>query len=122
MTFLNSSQGTYDSNTYTVTTSLPDLTPNLLGTMYVQGRVDSIDNNNAQIVTTALLIYTASNGAQENAMAYVLNNPIFGNNSLGAAAIFGYLFGFGILGWLLLIVLILLIILLYRKIVRKPTN
>jgi hypothetical protein len=36
-----------------------------------------LDFNLAQIVTTAILIYTNPNGAQENAMAYTLNNPRF---------------------------------------------
>ena len=120
ITFLNSSRGTYSSDTYTLTISLEDLVPNVEGTVYLQGRVDSIDTGNAQIVTTALLVYTARNGAQENAMAYVLNNPEGGNNNLTALAIFGSMFGMGILGWLLLLILILLAILLYRKLYRKP--
>ena len=115
--FLNSSRGTYSNNTYTLTVSLEDLIPNIEGTVYLQGRVDSI-NTNAQIVTTAILVYTARNGAQENAMAYVLNNPM-GGSSLGALALFGSMFGMGIIGWLLLLILILLIILLFRKIYRE---
>ena len=118
--FLNSSRGTYSSDTYTVTVSLEDLVPNVEGIVYVQGRVDSIDSGNAQIVTTALLVYTAKNGAQENAMAYVLNNPIVSSGfGLGAAALFGSMFGIGILGWMILLILILLAILLFRKIYRK---
>ncbi len=124
VTYLNSSRGTYSSDTYTLTVSLEDLVPNVEGVVYVQGRVDSIDTGNAQIVTTALLVYTAQNGAQENAIAYVLNNPMGSTNSfgLGAAALFGSMFGMGILGWLLLLILILLAILLFRKIYRKQQN
>ena len=118
--YLNSSRGTYSSDTYTVTVSLEDLVPNVEGTVYVQGRVDSIDSGNAQIVTTALLVYTSRNGAQENAMAYVLNNPIISTGfGLGAAALFGSMFGMGIVGWLLILILILLAILLFRKIYRR---
>ena len=113
VTYLNSSRGTYVSDTYTLTVSLEDLVPNVEGVVYVQGRVDSIDSGNAQIVTTALLVYTARNGAQENAMAYVLNNPVgsvgFG---LGAAALCGGMFGMGIIGWLIILILVLLAILL----------
>jgi hypothetical protein len=116
---LNSSRGTYVSDTYTLTTQLEDLTPGLEGMVYVQGRVDSIDSGNAQIVTTALLVYTTPKGAQENAIAYVLNNPILDNFSLGALALFGWMFRMGILGWLLLLILILLAILLFRKVSRK---
>ena len=120
VTYLNSSRGTYVSDTYTLTVSLEDLVPNVEGVVYVQGRVDSIDSGNAQIVTTALLVYTARNGAQENAMAYVLNNPVgsvgFG---LGAAALFGGMFGMGIIGWLIILILVLLAILLFRKVYRR---
>jgi uncharacterized repeat protein (TIGR01451 family) len=119
VTFLNSSRGTYSSDTYTVTVPLEDLLPNVVGTVYVEGRVDSVNTNNAQIVTTALLVYTARNGAQENAMAYVLNNPENNNNLLGAAALFGSMFGLGIIGWMILLVLILLAVLLFRKIARE---
>jgi len=119
VTFLKSSRGTYSSDTYTLTVSLEDLVPNVEGVVYLQGRVDSIDTGNAQIVTTALLIYTSSNGAQENAMAYVLNNPM-GNNSLTATAFFSGFWGFGLLGWLLLLILILLAILLFRRVYRRP--
>lgn len=123
ITFVKSSQGTYSSDSYTLTVPLSDLVPNVQGIVYLQGHVDSIDTGNAQIVTTALLVYTAKNGAQENAMAYVLNTPDTSNgNGLTAAAIFGSLFGIGILGWMLLLVLILLAILLYRKISNKPVN
>ena len=122
ITFLNSSRGTYSNNTYTLTVSLEDLTPNLEGVVYVQGRVDSIDSGNAQIVTTALLVYTNKNGAQENAMAYVLNNPM-GNNSLTAAAFFSGFWGLGVIGWLLVLIIILLLILLFRKyLYRRPFN
>ena len=119
ITFLNSSRGTYSSDTYTLTVSLEDLVPNVEGTVYLQGRVDSLNSGNAQIVTTALLVYTARNGAQENAMAYVLNNPDSNNSSLGALALFGNIFGMGIIAWMILLVLILLAILLFRKIYRK---
>ncbi len=120
VTYLNSSRGTYSSDTYTLTVSLEDLVPKVEGTVYVQGKVDSINSGNAQIVTTALLVYTSRNGAQENAIAYVLNNPITTTGIfLGAAALFGSMFGMGIIGWMILLILILLAILLFRKIYRK---
>ena len=119
--FLNSSRGTYQSDTYTLTVPLEDLVPNIVGTVYLEGRVDSIDNNNAQIVTTAILVYTTPKGAQENAMAYVLNSPT-GGSSLVGAAIFGNIFGWGIIGLLLILILILLAILLFRKVYRRQIN
>jgi uncharacterized repeat protein (TIGR01451 family) len=120
ITYLNSSRGTYKSDTYTLTVPLEDLYAGVEGVVYLQARVDSITEDNAQIVTTALLVYTTPNNAQENAMAYVLNNPVNNNNfSLGAAALFGSMFGMGIIGWMILLILILLAILLFRKIYRK---
>ena len=114
ISFLNSSDGTYSNDTRTITVSLGDLDPAEEGVLYVQGEVDSLDRNNAQVVTTALLVYTSSKGAQENAIAYVLNNPNY-NNSLSAAAFFSGFFGMSLIGWLLLIIIILLIILIVRR-------
>ncbi|HEY5589350.1 MAG TPA: hypothetical protein VIK86_10420, partial [Candidatus Paceibacterota bacterium] len=65
------------------------------------------------------------NGAQENAMAYVLNNPKVVNNSnlLGASAFFGGMFGMGLIGWLLLIIFIMILILIARNFYsRKNTT
>ena len=89
--------------------------------VYLQGRVDNISKDYAQIVTTAILVYTNTNGAQENAIAYVLNNPIIESSlfGLGALALFGNIFGMGIIGWLILLILILLAILLFRKVYHK---
>jgi hypothetical protein len=56
------------------------------GVTYLQGVVNSIDSDTAQVVTTAILVYTNPNGAQENAIAYVLNTPKATGNVLGASA------------------------------------
>jgi hypothetical protein len=115
ITFLNSSRGTYSQNTNTLNAPIEDLNPGDGGTIYIEGRVDSIKSNNREVVTTAILIYTNSKGTQENAMAYVLNNSTDSGNSLGALAFFSGFFGIGLLGWLLIIIIILLIILIYRR-------
>ncbi|HNW71619.1 MAG TPA: hypothetical protein PKZ36_00605 [Candidatus Paceibacterota bacterium] len=115
ITFLKASRGTYSSDTYTLSIPLDTLDPGDEGEVYLVGEVDSIEAENVQVVTTALLVYTTPKGAQENAIAYVLNNPIISNAGLAALALFGWLFRMGIIGWLLLIILILLIILLVRK-------
>lgn len=114
ITLINSSIGTYSKDDRILSVPIHDLEPNDEGTIYIQAEVDSIDSTLAQIVTTAVLIYTNPNGAQENAMAYVLNNP--GNsNLLGASAFFGgKILGMNLIGWLLLIIIILLLILLTR--------
>jgi hypothetical protein len=115
MTFTNSSAGTYSQENRTLSVPLADLIPNAEGNIYLQARVDSLDTNAAQIVTTAVLVYTNPNGAQENAMAYVLNNPKVNGSVLGASAFFGGMFGMSLIGWLLLIILIMLLILLSRS-------
>jgi uncharacterized repeat protein (TIGR01451 family) len=120
ITLTNSSAGTYSKDTNTLTVPLNDLKPGDGGVIYLSGHIDSIASGAAQIVTTAILVYTSPSGAQENAIAYVLNNPRdFGN--LGAAAFFSGFGGIGIIGWLLLLILILLIILETRS-YRKSTT
>lgn len=111
---LNISRGTYSEDDRTLSVPIEDLKPNDDGEIYLQAKVGSIDTDLAQIPTTAVLVYTNPNGAQENAMAYVLNTPK-DSNLLGASAFFGNMFGLGLIGWLLLIVLILLVILIARS-------
>jgi uncharacterized repeat protein (TIGR01451 family) len=120
ITLTNSSAGTYSKDTNTLTVPLNDLKPGDGGVIYLSGHIDSIASGAAQIVTTAILVYTSPSGAQENAIAYVLNNPRdFGN--LGAAAFFSGFGGIGIIGWLLLLILILLIILATRSYRQSTT-
>ncbi len=114
ITLINASRGTYSESDRTLSAPIEDLLPGGEGVIYLQGVVDSLDANLAQIVTTAILIYTNPNGAQENAMAYVLNNPKI-INLLGASAFFGGFLGMSLIGWLFLILLILLIILIARS-------
>jgi uncharacterized repeat protein (TIGR01451 family) len=111
----NSSAGTYQTDTNTLTVQLMDLNPGDEGVVYLQGVVNSIDSTTAQIVTTAILVYTSPNGAQENAIAYVLNTPRGLVNNLGASAFWAGLANIGLIGWLLILILILLIVLLTRK-------
>jgi len=125
ITLTNLSQGTYSESSRTLSVPINDLNSNDAGTIYLQAKVDSTEANLAQIVTTAVLVYTNPNGAQENAMAYVLNNPKVVNNSnlLGASAFFGGMFGMGLIGWLLLIIFIMILILIARNFYsRKNTT
>lgn len=112
---VNASRGTYALDTNTLTVPLEDLLPLAEGVVYLQGRVDSILSNTAQVVTTAILVYTSKDGAQENAIAYVLNNPRVVSSTLGASAFFSGFGGIGLIGWLLILILILLVILLTRR-------
>lgn len=115
--YTNSSRGTYAVETNTLSVPLQDLQKDEGGVVYVQGVVISLPENNAEIVSTALLAYTNSIGAQEDAMAYVLNRGAYdiANNNLSANALFasGFLPG-DLCGWLLIIVFILLMALLIR--------
>jgi hypothetical protein len=116
----NASRGTYSIETNTLTVQLEDLYPGAEGVVYAQGHVEVMPENTAQIVTTAILVYTSPNGAQENAIAYVLNNPKDLTNVLGASAFFAGIFPGSLLGWLLLIILILIILLIARSFSRRP--
>ncbi|ETB64103.1 TPA: hypothetical protein DIC38_00710 [Candidatus Nomurabacteria bacterium] len=127
ITLLNSSAGTFSNETNTLSVPIMDLKKGEEGILYLQGRVDSIPDGLAQIVTTAIFVYTSSNGAQENAMAYVLNNPkvmIVGgvSNNLGAAAFLsGGFVNIGFIGWLLIVLIILLMVLVARLFFRDRT-
>lgn len=118
--YTNSSRGTFATETNTLSVPLEDLAPQAEGVVYVQGKVVSLPGNNSHIVTTALLNYTNSNGAQEDAMAYVLNRDSgeVANSINGLTANAFFAGGFApddLCGWLLLIIVILLIALLIRK-------
>ena len=119
ITITNASEGTYSNNTHTLTVELGDLNPNEDGVVYLQGYVNSIPDNLAKIVSTAVLVYTSKVGAQENAIAYVLNMPKTNDNYLGASAFFSGFWGLGLIGWLILIILILLIVLIVRSLYHK---
>lgn len=118
ITLTNYSRGTYSDDNRTLSAPIEVLYPGAEGFIYLQARVDSIEASLAQIVTTAVLIYTNPNGAQENAMVYVLNNPRLGN-SLGAAALFGSGIHFTLIDWLLLVIFIMLIVLVARSFFTK---
>ncbi len=128
ITLINASAGTFSSENNTLSVPIMDLQKGEEGVLYLQGRVDSIPDGLAQIVTTAILVYTSPNGAQENAMAYVLNNPkvmVAGasSNNLGAAAFLSGGFGnIGFVGWLLIVLIILLIVLVARSFFRDRTT
>ncbi|MCX6754549.1 MAG: hypothetical protein NTU81_01840 [Candidatus Nomurabacteria bacterium] len=115
ITVTNASRGTYSADSNTLSTPIEDLVPGAEGVIYIQAKVNSMESNLAQVVTTAVLVYTNPNQAQENAMAYVLNNPKTDGNVLGAAALFGNMSGISLVGLLLLIIFIMLLALLARS-------
>ncbi|MFA6355048.1 MAG: hypothetical protein WCW65_01315, partial [Candidatus Paceibacterota bacterium] len=135
VTLVNASRGTYSVDNHTLSALIEDLEKDQEGVIYIQAKVDSIPANNAQIVTTAILVYTNTNGAQENVMAYEFNvpkqmmeDPNVGS-VLGASAFFAALMSIGLIGWLLILLLVLIIILIARSYNRNnipngnnPTN
>lgn len=124
ITVTNNSAGTYSMDDRILSVPIEDLSPQEEGIIYFLARVNSIDSTRAQIVTTAILVYTNTNGAQENAMAYVLNDPGSTSSSLlGASAFQGGFLGLSLVGWLFIILLILLIVLIARTYYNKePKN
>ncbi|MFA6324712.1 MAG: hypothetical protein WCX46_00575 [Candidatus Paceibacterota bacterium] len=121
ITFTNSSRGIYSAYAHTLSVPLEDLKSGASGIIYLQGRVNSKIDENRQIVTNAVLVYTNTNGAQENAIAYVLNDVIDGGNSLslGAAAILSGFYSLGLLGLLFLLLIILLIVYITRRSINR---
>ena len=121
MTLVNSSRGTYEVDTHTLSAPVEDLNAGQEGMMYFQASVDTIPANNAQIVTTAILVYTSTTGAQENVMSYVINVPKAVSDSntvggvLGGSAFFAGLLSLGAIGWLIILLVILVIILISRS-------
>ena len=122
ITLTNYTAGTYATDTNTLTIPLIDLVPGAEGYVNVQGKVVTMPTDTAQVVSTAVLVYTNKSGAQENAMAYVLNNPkTLTNSLLGASAFFGGIFPTSLIGWLFLIILVLLLVMIARTLYHKQT-
>lgn len=122
ITVLNASRGTYSAEDMKLTVPLETLYPDQEGVVYMQARVDSLNINLAQIVTTAVLVWTTPNNAQENVMAYVLNNPRLNNNNILGASVGSIgILGIGLVGWLFIILFILLLVLLTTSYYR-PIN
>lgn len=123
ITLINSTAGTYSSDTNTLTVPLEDLTAGKGGSVNLQGKIVSLPTDSAQIVSTAVLVYTNKSDAQENAMAYVLNTPkgitANSNNMLGASAFFGGIFPTSLVGWLILTILIMLLVMIARTFYRR---
>jgi uncharacterized repeat protein (TIGR01451 family) len=114
--YRNSSAGSYSKEDNTLFVFLGDLAKGQEGNLSLTAQVDRLYGE-SEIITTALLVYTNSRGSQENAIAYVSNNPAsYGrNNNLAAGAWLSGFYGIGVINWLLLFIIILLIILLVSR-------
>jgi len=124
MTLINASRGTYSVDTNTLSAEVENLEKGQEGVIYLQARVEKIPLNSAQIVTTAILVYTSSNGAQENAMAYVMNSPKINQNDsyMGASAFFAGFLSIGFIGWLIILLIILILILIARSFYKREDS
>ena len=128
ITITNATSGTYSTGDRTLSAPINDLNPGDEVTLNLQGFVNKIDSGSAQLVTTVILIYTNTDGAQENAMAFVLNSPKpvsqLGASAATATSSFSKFFsGVGLIGWLIIIIIVLLLIILIRKLLsRHPTR
>lgn len=113
----NVSLGSYSNVNHILNVPLGNLVKNAEGEIYLDAKINSIIAE--KLVSTATLVYTNPNGAQENAIAYVINIPKGGASSLGAASLFAGILSMNLFGWLLLILLVLIIILLIKKYFSK---
>jgi hypothetical protein len=96
----------------------PDiLIPDQVGSMTIQGHINSKAEVGGVLITTAVMTYNlAGSTAEQDEIAYVVNHVIEGNN-LAAASIFGSAFlPTTLLGWLALLLVILAIIVFARRV------
>lgn len=126
VTLVNSSRGTYSIDTHTLFAMIEDLDGGQEGVIYLQGKVDSMPKDNSQITTNAILVYTNLKGAQENAMAYVINTPKLGvvsaDNLLGGSAFSSGFQSISLLGLLLIILIIMVLILISRFVYKRNSS
>ena len=118
--FSQASTGLFDPTTRELTVRLGSLDKNEEGTMNVVAIALDPTGTNGSAVTTATLVFTLPNGAQDEAIAYAFNTVTM-NNILAGAALFGS--GFlpnSALGWLILILIIIAIIALARRLYSRP--
>ncbi|MFA6397877.1 MAG: hypothetical protein WDK96_03495 [Candidatus Paceibacterota bacterium] len=123
--FTKTSAGEFSQSDNTLTVDIGDLVKNQEGKVYLQGKVLPKAKNSEMLVTSAILVFTNTNGAQEDATAYVLNDVEGGNsNNLTAASIFGdgSFLPNTLIGWILLILAIFILVLIGRRIYDNQQN
>ncbi len=124
ISYRNSSTGFFSNADNALTIELGSLIPNQTGTYYLSGQVAGVARYGDTLVATANLVYTNTNGAQQEATAYEINHV---NNVRNALAGLAFLAGFGffpnsLFGWLLLLLIILALVYLARRLYmsRRP--
>lgn len=121
VTYVSSSQGSYDVTTRTLTVPLGDVQPGQMGSVTANAQVNDQATVGKIEVITATMVYTNPiTRAQEQAIAYSLITVSNDCPSVLGASVFGF-GGFlptTLLGWLLLILIILALIVLARSLYR----
>ncbi|MEK7593912.1 MAG: hypothetical protein AAB471_01965 [Patescibacteria group bacterium] len=125
LSFKDTNRGTYSDKDNSVVVSIGAVAAGEEGTVRVRADVGRTAETGKTIVITAALVDTDSgSGAQEEVVAYSLNNICAGTGVTQAAASFFGGDGFfpsTFLGWLLLVLVILGLILVSRKFYNNKT-
>jgi len=113
MNIESSTRGAYASADNAVVVDVKTLAPDEQGEAFIFANAGSDLNIGQLLVVAANIVYTAKNGTQGDAIAYVTHRVVAAGNGLGAS-----IFGAGsflpttLLGWLILIILVLALVLL----------
>ncbi|MFA5841636.1 MAG: hypothetical protein WC835_01570 [Candidatus Paceibacterota bacterium] len=116
MRYRDSSRGIYSDKDKMLTIEIGTLDIGEKGEVVVRTDVASNFSADKPLVTSANLVYTNKDGAQEDVIAYALSKFGCFASQNGALAFFsGDFFPTTILGWLVLILIILILVLLSRN-------
>lgn len=114
-TFMRASRGSYAEAPNTITVLVGNLNPKEKGSFEIEARVNNYSNSSDTLVATATAVYTQSNNAQGDAIAYALINVGCNNSQVGLTL---FANGIGCFGWFLILLLIIIAILLARRAYR----
>lgn len=117
LSFKGSSSGVFSEKDNTLTVEIGNLSPDEKGRVTMRTSVTSAFSENNTIVTTASLVYTTTEGVQEEATAYSLSKFGCYAQSNGAWALYGgNFFPTTLIGWLILIIILVIIVILSRRV------
>jgi len=122
MTFVKSSQGTFDTDTNTLTVNVGVVNPGESKEVFVNVKMNTSAKDRDFVLTARLMYTNPQTGAQEDVLGYSFLKGLVCNNTnlLGASALFsGSFFPTTLVGWLLLILLVLLLIFISRNLYEK---
>lgn len=125
LAYQDTSRGVFSPTDNTVTVNIGALAPNESGVVVVKASVSSTPETDKALVTTANMVYTKTDGAQEEAVAYTLQKAQCVSTNAALALFGGSFFPTTLVGWLIFIIVILILIVLSRnlygnyKVVKK---